>query len=83
MLQRDANTQYRWSISNVTIIATIFGNWGIIPNNWIEPIIIFTTEWLFNPDRILRKIVFIIFGISGLSIIGFGLTIFLKNVFAD
>lgn len=67
----------------VSVIATISGTWGIIPDTWIEPIITFTTEWLFSPNRILTKIVYVFLGISGLSAIGVIVTIFIKNILGD
>ena len=67
----------------ISVITTIFGTWGIIPDNWIEPIITFTTEWLFSPNRILTKIAYAFLGISGLSVIGVSITILIKNILGD
>ena len=67
----------------MSVITTIFGTWGIIPDTWIEPIITFTTEWLFSPNRILTKIVYAVLGISSLSLIGISITIFIKNILSD
>ena len=67
----------------VSVIATILGIWGVIPDTWIEPIITFITEWLFNPNRILTKIIYAVLGISGLSLIGISITIFIKNILSD
>ena len=67
----------------VAFIAAILEILGIIPDTWIEPIITFTTEWLFSPDRIITKFIFIFLGISGLSVIGVSITILIKNVLGD
>ena len=74
------------SIAIVILVASITTLLEIsrtIPNTWIEPIITFTTEWLFSSYIRITKFTFIFLGISGFKYNWSRYNDFNKNVFGD